>query len=105
MGLVRSFKYAFSGLRYILRTQRNARLELVIAVLVLALAKLLDVSSAELVALVFVIIMVFLAEIINTAFEKTLDLIDTKPNPQIKVIKDMVAGAVLVAAMASVVVG
>jgi diacylglycerol kinase len=51
------------------------------------------------------VVIVFLAEIFNTAIERTLDLIDLKENPRIKLIKDMSAGAVLVAALASVAIG
>jgi diacylglycerol kinase len=63
------------------------------------------VSNAELAAVFFAVIIVFLAEIFNTAIERTLDLIDVRENPRIKLIKDMSAGAVLVAATAATVVG
>lgn len=105
MGLIKSFYYSFQGLMYILRTQHNARIHLLMAVLVLLLGLLLGVSDIGLSALFFAVVIVFLAEIINTAFEKTLDLIDTNHHPEIKVIKDMAAGAVLIAAVAATLIG
>jgi len=65
----------------------------------------LQVSATELAAVFFAVILVFLAEIFNTAIERTLDLIDIRENAQIKLIKDMAAGAVLVAATAAVMIG
>jgi diacylglycerol kinase len=100
-----SIKHSFHGLRHVLAHERNARLHLVFALLAFLLGKLLDVSATELAAVFFAVIIVFLAEIFNTAIERTLDLIDHQENPRIKVIKDMAAGAVLVAATAAVMVG
>ena len=103
--IIRGFGFAVKGLWYVLRYERNARIHLVAAVFALLLSLYLHVSDVELAAVFFAIIIVFLAEIVNTALEKTLDLIDTKPNHQIMIIKDMAAGAVLVAAIAAAIVG
>lgn len=100
-----SFWHALEGLWYVLRFERNARIHLVSAIVVSACGLLLRVSEIKLIAIFFAIIIVFLAEIFNTAVEKTLDLIDVKNNPRIKIIKDMSAGGVLVAAAAAAVVG
>jgi diacylglycerol kinase len=103
--IIRGFGHAFRGLWYVLRYERNARIHLIAALAAFGLGGLLGVSDVELAAIFFAIIIVFLAEIVNTAIEKTLDLIDANENPRIKIIKDMAAGAVLVAATAAAMVG
>jgi len=71
---IAGFGYAFSGLRYALRTQRNARVHTFIAALAILLGILLRISSVEF-ALVFVAITsVFIAEMFNTVFELCVDL-------------------------------
>jgi diacylglycerol kinase (ATP) len=99
------FFHALHGIIHIFEHERNARIHLLFAILALLLGVLLRVSDVELAAVFFAVIIVFLAEIFNTAIERTLDLIDIKDNPKIKLIKDMAAGAVLVAACAAVIVG
>jgi diacylglycerol kinase len=103
--ILQGFVYAFRGIIYIFKNERNARIHLLIAIAVLLLGWGLDVSNAELAAIFFAIIIVFLAEVVNTAIEKTLDLIDRKQNLQIAIIKDMAAGAVLVAASGAAIIG
>lgn len=105
MGLIKSFYYAFVGIAYVIKYERNARIHFLMAVLALGLGVLLNVSPAELAAIFFAVIIVFVAEIINTAIEKTLDLVDSKQNPEIAIIKDMVAGAVLVASGGALIIG
>ncbi len=103
--LVKGFKYAFIGLGNILRTEQNARVHLAIAVIVLALGFAFGISPAELAAIFFAIIIVFVAEVLNTAIEKTLDLIEPEHNGKVAIIKDMAAGAVLVAAGGAIIIG
>ena len=105
MRLVKGFKYALLGLGHILRSEQNARIHLAIAVAVLGLGITLGVSPAELAAIFFAIIIVFVAEVLNTAVEKTLDLIEPEHNGQVAIIKDMAAGAVLVAAGGAIIIG
>jgi diacylglycerol kinase (ATP) len=102
---LKSFTYAFQGLLYVFKYERNARIHLLFAVLVFVLGVYLNVSDVQLAAIFFAVVLVFLAEVINTAFEKTLDLIDTAHNPRIRIVKDMAAASVLVAATAAVIMG
>ena len=104
-GLFKSFGYALTGLKYVIRYERNARVHLLVAILALLLGLELRVSDAQLAAIFFAIIIVFVAEIINTAFEKTLDLVSPDHHPQVKIVKDMAAGAVFVAASGAVIIG
>lgn len=100
-----SIKHSLHGIRHVFRHERNARIHLAVAVLAFLLGLELKVSAAELAAVFFAIIIVFLAEVFNTAIERTLDLVDGRENPRIKLIKDMSAGAVLIAATAALIVG
>ena len=102
---ISGFTHAVHGVLYVFEHEQNARIHLLFALLAFVLGVLLRVSDAELAAIFFAVILVFLAEIFNTAIEKTLDLIDTNHNLHIKLIKDMAAGAVLVAAVAASAIG
>ncbi len=103
--IFRSFYFAFAGLAYLLRTQRNARIELFIGAIACGLAAWLHVSRAEWAVLVFSIALVLILEGLNTAVEAAIDLASPKVHPLAKAAKDLAAGMVLIAAMASVAVG
>lgn len=105
MKFFNSLYTAFQGIVYVVRVERNARFHLVIAILTLLLAVMLGVSNAELAAIFFAIIVVFVAEVINTAIEKTLDIIEPKHSEDVRIIKDIAAGAVLVAAIGAAAIG
>jgi len=75
------------------------------AIIALFLGLELRVTSAELATVFFAIVIVFLAEITNTAFEKTLDIVSPGHHPQVKIIKDMAAGAGLVAVIGAGIIG
>jgi diacylglycerol kinase len=101
---IAGFGYAFSGLRYALLTQRNARVHAFIAALAILLGILLRISSVEF-ALVFVAITsVFIAEMFNTVFELCVDLASPDYHPLAKIAKDVAAGAVLLNAMLAIVI-
>ncbi len=100
----KSFSYAFKGLKYVLSSERNARLHVMFAVLALVASILLRIDLEEWLFVVVSITLVFFAEIVNTALEKTLDLISQENNQLVKLIKDMMAAAVLVTAMGAVIV-
>jgi diacylglycerol kinase (ATP) len=101
----RSLYTAFNGVVFVIRVERNARLHLIIALLVFISSVALGISNAELAAVFFAVILVFTAEIVNTALEKTLDLIEPKNSDQVRVIKDMAAGAVLISALGAGAIG
>jgi diacylglycerol kinase len=102
---IAGFGYAFRGLWYALRTQRNARVHISIAILAILLGIVLRISAVEF-AMVFVAITgVFLAEMFNTVFEICVDLASPEYHPLAKIAKDVAAGAVLLSAMLSVVIG
>ena len=100
-----AFRYAFHGWFYVLRTQRNAWIHTVVALVVLILGIWLWLPARDWAVLVLTIAMVFAAEFINTAIEAVVDLASPEIHPLAKVGKDVGAAAVLVAAIASVLVG
>jgi diacylglycerol kinase (ATP) len=102
---LKSFRYAWEGIVYFFRSEHNAQIHLAATLLVLVLSVTLGVNKWEAIAVVFSIAFVWIAEMINTAIEKTMDLISMEKHPQIKLIKDISAGAVLVASVAAVLVG
>jgi len=102
---IASFRYAFGGLWYALRTQRNMRAHVLIALIAIVLGIILRISAVEF-ALVFVAIAgVFIAEMFNTVIELCVDLASPDYHPLAKIAKDVSAGAVLLSAMLSVVIG
>jgi diacylglycerol kinase len=87
------------------RTQRNARIHLVVGAFAAGLAAWLQISRGEWAILVLTIAAVIILEGLNTAIEAAVDLAQPDPHPLAKVAKDVAAGMVLVAAIASVAVG
>ncbi len=102
--LLDSFNYAFEGIIYTLKTQRNMRIHFVIAVLVLFSSVFFHLSKVETLILFITIALVIIAEMINTSIEATIDLITDKYHELAKIAKNVAAGAVLVSAVNSIIV-
>ena len=100
-----SFRNAWKGLRVVVSRERNARFHILIGVLTLGVSLVLRISLPEMALVLAMITLVFFAEVVNTAVERTLDLIVTENNQVVKLVKDMMAGAVLVTAAGAVLVG
>ena len=104
-GVPRSFEHAYRGLVYAVRTQRNMRIHVIIATLVLVASLLVGVRKLELAILVLVILLVVITEMFNTALEFAVDLATKEYHPLAKLAKDVSAGAVLVSSVGAVLVG
>ncbi|GGH07099.1 diacylglycerol kinase family protein [Pedobacter zeae] len=102
---IRSFKYAFNGLKLFFINDHNGRVHLFAALAAIALSFYLKISRIEWIAVLSVISMVFVAEIINSSIEKLADVVSPDYHPKIKVVKDLAAAAVLVAAILAAAVG
>lgn len=102
--IIWSFNYAIEGIVYALRTQRNMRVHVAIAVLVAVASLLLGVSRVQLIAVVFAVSLVIMAELINTAVEASVDVAVDHYDPLAKIAKDVAAGAVLVAAINALII-
>ena len=101
----KSFKFATSGIFYTLSTQRNLKIQTIFAIIAIVLGLLLKISLVEWGMLVFAIMFVLFAEMINTAIESTVDLFTEEFNEKAKIAKDVAAGAVLIASLNSIIIG
>jgi len=100
-----SFRCALAGVAYVLRTQRNAHIEIAATAIVIAVGLWLQVTRLEWVLLATTIGLVFAAEMINTAVECAVDLITLEHIPLARIAKDVAAGGVLITILAACVVG
>lgn len=106
--LIKSFGYAFSGIGYCICNERNMRIHLCFAAYMIGFLTVYDffeVSKAEFAVLVGLCALVMALEAVNTAVEKAVDLATKERNELARISKDAAAGAVLIAAIASVVAG
>jgi diacylglycerol kinase (ATP) len=103
--LLDSFNYAFEGIIHVLRTQRNLRIHVGIAIVVLGAAIALGVGRLQLIALLLAITFVLVAEMVNTAIEGAIDVSTTSFDPNAKLAKDIAAGAVLIASINALAIG
>lgn len=103
--LARSFKYAASGIVKTIRAERNMRIHIAVTALIIAFLPFYKLSGVELGILALTIGAVISAELFNTAVERAVDLITTEKKPLAEFSKDAAAGAVLVTAISSVIVG
>ena len=102
---LRSFVYAFEGIFYTLRTQRNMRVHFGIGLVAVGLALWLGLTPGEWAALLVMMALVFCLEMVNTVVESLVDLVTDRYHPLAKVAKDVAAGAVLVAAIFAALLG
>jgi diacylglycerol kinase (ATP) len=102
---LKSFSHAFRGLALLLKVEHNAWIHTVATILVIAAGFFFHISTAEWIAVTIVIGLVFMAEGFNSAIEALCDHITPEYSHAIKRIKDLAAGAVLVAAITAAIVG
>ena len=101
-----SLRYAFSGWWHVIRTQRNAWIHAVVSVLVLAVCTWLRLPARDWALIILAIAMVWTAEFVNTALEAVVDLAANHQRHNLaRVSKDVGAAAVLIAALASILIG
>jgi len=93
-----AFLYAMQGFRYAIVNERNFKIEIFLALVACIAAYALHISSVQWVVVIMNIGFVLSAELINTAIEKLCDITTNEMNPTIKIIKDVAAAAVLLAA-------
>ena len=103
--LTDSFKYAFGGWKLMLTGQRNFWVQVALAALAAGLGFLLHISRSEWLALIIVIALVLSLEMVNSALETLADAVNKNPDPLIKKAKDLMAGAVMLAAFFALVTG
>lgn len=101
----KSLIHAFNGFLYLIKTQNNFRIHILITFVVVIIGILLKINNVEWLILLLVIGLVWVVEAINTAFERLFDLVDESFNPIVKVGKDVSAAAVLFSAILSIIIG
>lgn len=103
--IVNSFKYAFQGIITSFRTERNMKIHVLIMILVIIAGIIFKVNQSEWIILITMFMLVISAELFNTAIETVVDMITKEKNEKAKLAKDVAAGAVLVLAIGSVIIG
>ena len=101
---LKSFAYAMAGVRHFIIWEHNARIHLAATVGVIVAGFLWKVSMGEAAVLAIVTGLVWVTEILNTCVERLADLFMKEHHPEIKIVKDLAAGAVLIAAIVAVAV-
>ncbi len=104
-GRARSFRYAATGIGFMLRTQHNAWVHLASTIAVGLVGAWLKVSAADWRWLTAAVVLVWVAEAMNTAFEHLCDVVSPGFHPSVEKAKDIAAGAVLICAGGAAVLG
>jgi diacylglycerol kinase len=91
-----SFRFAINGIKHFVKTEKNAKIQILLALIALVLGYIFNISNIEWILILVCIGGVISLEIINTSIENMADFINNSIHPQIKIIKDLSAGAVLV---------
>lgn len=102
---MKRFKYAFKGIFFAFTTQTNINIHIIISVLVIIAGFIFKINRVEWLFIIFAIGLVLSAELFNTAIETLVDLVSPDYNQKAGQVKDVAAGAVLIAAFISVIIG
>ena len=102
---IKSFKYAFNGLRILIQEEHNARIHLFIAIIIIITGFTFSISNLEWIAVIFAIGFVITSELLNTAIEQIANFISPEKHESIKRIKDISAAAVLISVISAVFIG
>lgn len=103
--LKKSFSHALSGLQTVFRTERNFRIHTAFGLFVILSFYLFHFERWEKVTLLILVGLVLVLELLNTAFEKSLDIFKPRLSEPVKIVKDILAAAVLIASLLSLVAG
>lgn len=103
--LFQSFRYAGRGILIAWRSEQSFRIQVIAAVVVLALIVWFDVQRGHAIVLLLLIIFVLTLEIINSILERFVDVFKPRIHPMVEEIKDLMAGAVLIASLGALIVG
>jgi len=103
--LVKSFKFAFEGLKIAFIKGRNFRIQIIIGLLAVIAGMVLNLSMSDWLDLTLVIFLVLILELVNTVIETILDIVNPEVSDRVKVAKDVAAATVLLASIGSVIIG
>jgi len=102
---LKSFTYAFNGLKILVKEEHNSWIHIAITICVVIAGFLLHISLTEWLAVILCMGLVFASELINSAIENLADFVSPQKNEIIKKVKDLSAAAVLITTFCSVIVG
>ena len=105
MQLGKSFLYASKGIIYTFRHEKNFRIQCFVGSLIFIIAFLFQMKVYEKIILAMMIAFVMVLELLNTTIEIFLDLLKPRLSPHVEIVKDIMAGAVLLASLCSIIVG
>ncbi len=103
--MIKSFRYAFKGLATVFNEEQNFRIQIIAALVVFILMFVLGTKNWEKVALILVICLVLVLELINSIFERMVDMLKPRVHFYVEAIKDIMAAAVLLASLTALAVG
>ena len=103
--LAKSFKYAWNGIRFCVRHEKNMRIHIVAALYVMYFSQFYNFTRAEYILLIIICVIVLSLEMLNTAIEVVIDKVSPEYSALAKVGKDVAAGAVFVSALAAIIIG
>ena len=102
---LRSFSYALKGIAFAFRNEKNFRFEIAAGIIAVVAALILPLSGLERALIILSITLVLALELANTALERVMDILKPRIHPYARVIKDMMAGAVLLTTLAAIAIG
>lgn len=105
MKLINSFKYAIEGIISSFKSERNMKIHFTLMAIVIVFGLILNISKIEWFICIILFALVIASELFNTALETTIDLVSPEKNEKAKLAKDISAGAVLMIAIASLIIG
>ena len=103
--IIDNFNYAVSGIITAIKTEKSMRIHYIIALVVLLSSLFFDFNRTEFLLLLFAVSLVVISEMFNTALERTIDLVTKDYHPLARLVKDIAAGAVLIASINALIVG
>ncbi|MFA6974093.1 MAG: diacylglycerol kinase family protein [Parcubacteria group bacterium] len=100
-----SLRHAIRGLVYVLKYEKNFQNEVAFSLLVVVAMVYFHVTRAEMIVLFLVIMLVLIMELLNTIMERIVDILKPRVHPYAKLIKDLMAGTVLLSSILAVIIG
>ena len=100
-----SLKNSLNGIKYVIKNEKNIKIELIFAILAIIFSIILKISFIEFSIIILIIFLVLFAECINTSIEKIVDMYTEEYNEKAKIAKDVAAGAVTLLSFASIIIG
>lgn len=102
---ITSVGYALKGIGYVLRNEQNFRMQILAAIVVGILAWYFPLSDAERILVLLLIMLILILELVNSAIEKMTDIVKPRLHQHVKIVKDIMAGTVLVASLGATILG